>query len=368
MKARRRTTIILALVALTVFMARWPLDAYLCDPTRNAACPKANEGQDFFHAVFNGGGGSPAVLAMMGGQRSAIAGILWQYTDVLFHEGKTREMVPAFEGCVTLNPNFLEAWSVYGWHLAWNLYIYTDNPTLRDKWMRMGEDVFKRAREANPTKPMPYFDLAWFYTQRKGDYAAAMPYLEEVVYGQENGAPRFTMVPTVEREKLSDVQRELRWEPQKIGRYMALIYLKRGVVASGNAQELRDAAKQDPARAAGYLKDAAMLETRMSLYMGKATKCYTDVVLPDILQQLEQARKDVAEAKNPDDKAAKKLKDKVRIVEDDLKWARGKIAETSASPVDPKWLKEQYELEIGHNRVYGLPSPQEPLEDTPKTP
>jgi tetratricopeptide (TPR) repeat protein len=135
-----------------------------------------------------------------------------------------------------LNPSFTQAWSVYGWHLAWNLNTYATDYILKGKFLLDGEHVYQRAVVANPRKPRPYFDLAWLYLQRIGDYQKAMGPLETVMYGKNaKGEPLFTPL-TVEEKKpkkgidFDPMEQDRKWDPYTIGHRLAFVYKKHGVL------------------------------------------------------------------------------------------------------------------------------------------
>jgi tetratricopeptide (TPR) repeat protein len=239
MQARHRSAIILASLALALFIVRWPLDDYIC--TWKWRAPRG-EGTSFFSAVFNGGGGTPAVFAMLGGQRYMVANIMWNYADVLFHHGKLYEMVNTYDSTVTLNPAFTEAWSIYGWHLAWNIYGAVDDPVQKKKWMEAGTDVYVRAVQANPTKPSHRFDLAWLYMQREGNYRKALAILEPVVYPPKGGIQfQAKAFADYEKEEQLDggadpsgnrqwVIDETKWDSRYVGHGLGIIYQKLGIL------------------------------------------------------------------------------------------------------------------------------------------
>ncbi len=244
MQARHTTTFILILVVAALYVARFPLDNYMCDPTtwRSKTATdftgnpviwrpevQTSAGDNFFTRVFRGGGGTPAIFAMLGGQRYMVANILWNYSDVLFHKGEPFKMIDALESVVTLNPDFTEAWSLYGWHLAWNLHsAVKGNPVLQAYYLRQGEIVYNRAVKANPEKPKPYFDMAWLYITREGNYENARGYLEDVV-----NSGKFPVLTAADRQKFAgdlDVIRERKWDTQIIGHRLAYVYKKLWVI------------------------------------------------------------------------------------------------------------------------------------------
>jgi hypothetical protein len=85
-------------------------------------------------------------------------------------------MLPILEGVTQLDPRFLMAWKVYGWHAAYNLHA--ESVTLIDRrWaLEEGIQVLKRAVEANPDIWEMYFELAWTLYDRKHDKRRAAEY------------------------------------------------------------------------------------------------------------------------------------------------------------------------------------------------
>ncbi|MEI7831671.1 MAG: tetratricopeptide repeat protein [bacterium] len=310
MAQRRNTSILIIIIVLVLFGVRWKMDDFVCNPSTwhsytqmdkkghwVAWRPAPKEGRDFFSAVFTGGGGSPAVFAMLGGQRSMVGNILWDYSDTLFHKGKPYDMVPVLESCVTLNPSFTEAWSLYAWHLGWNLYIYTPDQAMRARRLREAESVYQRAIAANPEKPGPRLDIAWFYTQRRGDYESARKYLEPVIYGKnDDGTPLFTMM-TINDANKPDWQKDTLWAPDQYGRRLAMIYLKIGVL--------------DP----HPLGNQAMLQKALDTYK-------------------------LVNASMPADK-----QDSVSIT---------KIEQLTKGMNDIVWVSKERQLELDHQRVFGF--------------
>ncbi len=250
MRARQRTTYVLIILALVCFIIRWPLDDYMCNPHtwkwREAA--RTGSGRNIFSEVLFGGAGTPAMFALLGGQRYLVANILWNYADVLFHKGEEYRMVNAFDSCVSLNPNFAEAWSTYGWHEAWN--IYDDAPTIteKEKWLDRGCEVYQRAIQAQPTKPHPYFDLGWLYLERIGDYFAARDQFATVVDGTQinpkTGArePLFEPLTGAEHKQLGsgyDLYNDKRWDPSLEGLRLGYTYRLLGVCTEDKQYFLR---------------------------------------------------------------------------------------------------------------------------------
>jgi|GEM_PF-1336484 len=274
MKKRNITTIILLIVVIALFAIRWPSNVYISDiKTWGDNRPPKGAGTTFFTSVFRGGGGTPAVLAMLGGQRYMVANILWHYQETLFHKGKLYEMVAPLDAVVTLNPSFYEAWSLYGWHLAWNIYYDSKDMVQRKQWLEAGTNTYIRAVRSNPEKPNYYFDLAWLYMQREGNYRKALEILEPIVF-PKGDEPVFEARTKEELKRIHDENEEYlaemegaeageddhdhsghdhsyddnwtpdekRWDPNKVGRLLAITYQKLAV-QTGDSSYLEKAIK-----------------------------------------------------------------------------------------------------------------------------
>lgn len=235
MSARHRSSLLLVLVVLALFAVRWPIEEHICNPKTWQWRPSPTDGVNFFSSVFRGGGGTPAVFAMLGGQRNMVASIMWNYSDVLFHKGKLYEMVPAMESTVTLDPTFTEAWSTYAWHLAWNIYSYTDDPVEKQRWLQAGIVVSQRAIQAAPETPKHYEDLARLYQERMGNDRKAMAVLEPIVIEQQATISGKTyhfkpLTPALRKKYPDDPARtDKYWDVYFVGHRMAIIYYRIGI-------------------------------------------------------------------------------------------------------------------------------------------
>lgn len=65
---------------------------------------------------------SMMVAGMASGFRSQVANLLWLKFDEYSHEGQVSRQIPIMEAVVTLDPSFVDAWRVSGWHWAYNMY------------------------------------------------------------------------------------------------------------------------------------------------------------------------------------------------------------------------------------------------------
>src|SRR4028119_1610289 len=74
---------------------------------------------------------SMMVAGLASGFRSQVANLLWMQFDEYFHKGDTQRQIPIMEAVVTLDPQFVEAWSTIGWHWAYNIYAEVEDPKSR---------------------------------------------------------------------------------------------------------------------------------------------------------------------------------------------------------------------------------------------
>jgi tetratricopeptide (TPR) repeat protein len=72
-----------------------------------------------------------------------------------------------------LDPHWLEPWRVTAWHLAYNLYVETDDPELQQKYLQMGVDSLKEGISWNPDRYDLYMELAWTYFDKVEDFEEA---------------------------------------------------------------------------------------------------------------------------------------------------------------------------------------------------
>ncbi len=124
-------------------------------------------------------GPTPVLIAALGGFRTVAADLLWMKVEDL-SEGGSSELLPqVYESVVDLDPHFILAWTVYGWHLAYNLNAESLLAADKHSYLDAGVKVLQRGIEANPNNFQMHFEYAWTLQDRKHDlYPAAEAYLE----------------------------------------------------------------------------------------------------------------------------------------------------------------------------------------------
>ena len=122
------------------------------------------------------------VAGLASGFKSQVANLLWMKSDEYWHEGLFTRQVPLMEAVVTLDPQFIDAWSTAGWHWAYN--IYADIPTNPD-YKNKGDKAIRKAQEhavdtgvdylgrganMNPDKYRLWFEWGWTRAEKAGYY------------------------------------------------------------------------------------------------------------------------------------------------------------------------------------------------------
>ncbi len=131
------------------------------------------------------------------GFRKIAASLIWLEVDRYWHQGLLYRMVPLMRTCVALDPNFVEAYLIGAWHLAYNATAkLPDTPQHLKKWnpkynaclgeketfYYLGIDFLKRGIRHNPRDYKLYFDLGFaIYKNKLNDYPNAVKYLTEAV-------------------------------------------------------------------------------------------------------------------------------------------------------------------------------------------
>jgi hypothetical protein len=121
------------------------------------------------------------VAGLASGFKSPVANLLWMKSDEYWHKGMTSRQNPLMEMVVTLDPQFIEAWSTAGWHWAYNIYAdipmnkaYKGNDQLiREKQERaigVGLDYLRRGSAINPDTYRLWFEYGYTRAEKAGLY------------------------------------------------------------------------------------------------------------------------------------------------------------------------------------------------------
>lgn len=151
------------------------------------------------------------VGAILGGFREVAASMLWMKTDYLWDrgEGTSVEALWTMRLTTLLDPHWLEPWRMTGWHLAYNLFVETEDPELKAKFLQMGVDSLKEGISWNPDRYDLYFELGWTYFDKVRDYNEATKWLQAAI--------QFPHPEYIDRliahayERLPDMPKSLDW-------------------------------------------------------------------------------------------------------------------------------------------------------------
>lgn len=122
------------------------------------------------------------VAGLVGGLGGLAADILWMKSDEYWHSGKADRMIPVLRTVTLLDPHFLDAWRIAGWHWAYNLSVEAKEPNKNEKiemCFQNGIQFLKEGIGWNPEKFDLYFELGWTYFDKMGDYISSVEYFKQ---------------------------------------------------------------------------------------------------------------------------------------------------------------------------------------------
>lgn len=122
---------------------------------------------------------SMMIAGLASGFKSQVANLLWMKSDEYWHKGLLTRQVPLMEAVVTLDPQFIDAWSTAGWHWAYNIYAdlperadLKNNPKAlrkeQDICILTGLDYLDRGAAANPDTYRLWFEDGWTRSEKGG--------------------------------------------------------------------------------------------------------------------------------------------------------------------------------------------------------
>jgi len=121
-------------------------------------------------------GPTPAIIAALGGFRPVAADMLWLKLERLWDGGDWSKLPALLETVTQLDPYFLLAWQVYGWHCAYNLHAESETMVDKRYWLAKGIEVLERGVEANPNTWEILFELGWTLFDRAHENWRAAEY------------------------------------------------------------------------------------------------------------------------------------------------------------------------------------------------
>lgn len=118
---------------------------------------------------------------VVGGFRGLAADLLWIRLDEYSHSGQWYKLLPLFKIVTFLQPKFITAWSVGGWHMSFNMYHYAKSKKEKDEWLKAGLKFLKEGIMNNSDRYELFFEVGWTYFYKANDYGNAIKYLKRAV-------------------------------------------------------------------------------------------------------------------------------------------------------------------------------------------
>ncbi|MFC1668592.1 tetratricopeptide repeat protein [Chlamydiota bacterium] len=115
-------------------------------------------------------------MTVLSGFKGIAADLLWIRIDDYSHAGQMYKILPLFEMVTYLQPHFILAWSVGGWHMSFNLYHHAHTKEDKNRWLQAGIAFLKRGIKYNHDNYRLYFDVAWIYFMKTDEYNKCIEY------------------------------------------------------------------------------------------------------------------------------------------------------------------------------------------------
>lgn len=243
------------------------------------------------------------------GFRKMAAGLVWIQVDEAFHKGDVQRMVPLMRTTTLLDPNFVDAYLIGAWHLAYNLtaqmastpgylkeYVpqYGDWVGNKERLYYAAADFLKDGIRNNPRDYRLYFDLGFaIYDEKLDDPMNAVTYLTEATKQRHESWVRRMLYHNLQangqfEDALAGWEDYLRANP---GHQVAqrMIQINTGLIKERDANqmgreadELMRQARQARAdgqeqQAAQFERQAKALHEQEDALLAEAREIYTDL-------------------------------------------------------------------------------------------
>ena len=244
------------------------------------------------NAVYSGEGANVGISNIFFGFRKLAANFVWLQVDKYWHQGMMHRMLPLMKTCVALDPNFIDAYLVGAWHLAYNATAkMADTPEPLKKYspeygVRIGEkelyfylaiDFLKDGIRKNPRNYKLYFDLGFaVYKEKMKDYPNAVRYLSEAIrYRHDRWVPRQLYICLELNHQFEEA--EAGWEdylknnpdnPTEIEKANRFIARNKGQIYERDAEQLVARAQNDSDRAEAVRLRAEAMKIWENMKMG----------------------------------------------------------------------------------------------------
>ena len=113
---------------------------------------------------------------IISGFRGVAVDILWMRVDEYWHTGQHFKMLPLFRAITLIQSRFIEAWSLGGWQLIYNMSSLAPTRHEADEYIEDGIQFLQEGISKNSRIHDLYFELGWSYYHRLEDYDEAIRY------------------------------------------------------------------------------------------------------------------------------------------------------------------------------------------------
>ncbi len=293
-------------------------------------------GTQFTAKDMYGGDGqteSVGLTSLFFGFRKLAANFLWLNVDTAWHAGQMHRMVPIMRTTVTLDPNFIDAYLLGAWHLAYNLTAklpetpealkefnpkYQRRLGVKEVWYYVAADFLKDGIRKNPREYKLYFDLGYaIYETKLNDHANAVRYLKEARrYKHDQWVPRMLYYSMWRNGQYDEAIAGWQDYAQKFPgsvQSQRFIPINRGYLAEAKADQAAECAQAARMASADFTEQAAAREAAGDAngaadLRAKAVEADRVVSEMDALSKQElQAAKDIYEGMGSDSVAQYRL-------------------------------------------------------------
>ncbi len=123
---------------------------------------------------------SANVGALLIGFRHAVADLMWLQVAAAWENGLINRMLPLMKTVVGLDPQFLEAYSLGSWHLAYNVTYMEPTAAKKRESIEAAIGLLEDGLRRNPRSSQLYEDLGYsIYFRKLVDYEQAEVYLSQ---------------------------------------------------------------------------------------------------------------------------------------------------------------------------------------------
>jgi outer membrane protein assembly factor BamD (BamD/ComL family) len=217
------------------------------------------------------------ITSLFFGFRKLAANFLWMQVDGAWHSGQMHRFLPMMRTTVALDPNFVDAYLLGAWHLAYNITArLSDTPEPqkvfnvkykrrlgpKEEWYYVAADFLKDGIRKNPRDFRLYSDLGYaVYETKLRDHSNAVRYLKEARrYKHDQWVPRMLCLSLWRNgqydEALEGWQEYLKQFPNST-QAARFIPINTAYLAEAKSDQAAECAKAARAAAAGFTAKAA---------------------------------------------------------------------------------------------------------------